>query len=61
MSGADGLPIGARRFADDEPSGDFAWLFRNRDGTVSEYPTTLAEYLTFRARYGVPETWWRPR
>lgn len=50
----------SRRFVDEEPAGDFVWLFFNRDGTVSEYETELVSYLRYRAQYGIPATRWRP-
>ncbi len=53
------LAAGAHRFADQEPTGDFVWLFINRDGSIAERPTTLDNYLTFRRMYGVPEGRWR--
>ena len=55
-----GVARGARRFVDEEPTEAFVWLFFNRDGTVSEYPTELGSYLRYRAQYGIPETRWRP-
>lgn len=49
----------AKRFTDEEPTSDFVWLFENRDGSVDECPTTLADYLKYRSLYGVPATRWR--
>lgn len=54
------LAPGSHRFVSEEPRGPFIWLFANRDGSVSEYPTELAAYERFRALYGVPQGRWRP-
>lgn len=53
------LAAGAQRFADQEPTEEFVWLFINTDGSVSEYPTTMANYERFKALYGVPSGRWR--
>jgi len=54
-----GVASGARRFVDEEPTGRFVWIFFNRDGTMSEYPTELESYRMFVRLYGVPAGRWR--
>lgn len=53
-----GYPVSARSFSVEEPVSDFTWLFRNRDGSIAERPTSIDDYLTFRRMYGVPEGRW---
>lgn len=54
-----GVAPGSRRFADEEPAEPFVWIFFNRDGTMSEYETSVESYRVFVRLYGVPVGRWR--
>lgn len=50
---------GVRRFEDEKPVRDYVKLYRDRDGSITEYPTPIDLYRKYVALYGEPFGCWR--
>ena len=46
-------------FQDTQPTQNFYWVTHNDDGKAIYYETSMDEYYTYRALYGLPQftTW----